>query len=679
MFGVEGRFAPSPVYVANAQADTTFPAISTQDIDRVEVVFLERPPEAYGWELGPVTMTGEPAPGFISGVHYDLDGEQRWRAPASWADLVRTDFGGPLACVESGQCWSEDRCSACVIPAIEIPVHLDVPQPTCPDDWSRDALEWCVPFAGDVPECGAHREVFVGDSDCHPLGPSCPSGPWADGLPANTIYARLDGEDASGSGSRDDPVDLRTALARVAAGGTVALSEGVFTSTTPLVPPSSVAIVGACPERSIVRAPWRLANDTLLTRLTVEREVVVPSGVTAEVRAAFLRSDEEALSVAGRLMLREVSIATTGDRAAHLTAGSELSADHVTVRSLGGRGFDVSGANVALTSALFVDAALSVGPGSDLDLANSAAYGAAASILIEEAEVDVLGLAAVGVDALFVLRGGADLTADGVWRVRGRGPTLWGEGAARLTDYVGVEAAGDIDPAHAYFIDADVRAQFTVTRAAFLRPTGAVTFRNRGDVTAEAIVVHDPIAGQNGIDVRGAGRTTLIHVTVVGGRRAFVSHGNSVTLSDAHFETGTSTACNTLCGGMLVQDGQLTATTLSVDVTGCPGLVVDPSSPRPATLDVDGVTIRRRPTRVESCEIGGAVETFSHGGLFLTGFRIGNPFGTGAVLRGARGRLSNGVFDEGALGVRIESAAFPTDNVLDRVQYLTDETIRIIE
>lgn len=676
MFGVEGRVAPNLAYVADAQAETTFPAIPARDIGRVEVVFLDRPPEAYGWELGPVTMAGEPAIGVISGVHYDLDGDERWRAPASWADFVRADFGGPLACVDSGRCWNTGQCGPCLTPAVKIPVHLGVPQPSCPDDW--EALEWCAPFAGDVPACAEHREVFVGDSACHPLGPPCPSGPWADGLPANTIYVRLDGGNASGSGAQDDPVDLRTALQRVAPGGTVALSDGVFTSTAELVPPPSVAIVGACPERSIVRAPWRLADDTLLTRLTVEREVVVPTGVAAEVRAAFLRGAEEALTVAGRLLLHEVSIATTGARAVHLTAGAELIADHLTVRSPGTRALGAFGAEVTLSSALFVDASLAAGAGSMVRINESASYGPNASVSIDEADVQATRLAAIGVDDLFVLRGGANLGAQGVWRVRGRGPTLFGEGTATLGDYASVESEA-VDGSRAVFVDADVHAQFVVTSAAFLRPTGAVTFRNRGDLTVQELFVQGPAAGQDGIDVAGDGRTNFDRVTVFGGLRAFVSHGNTVTLSNAHLETGTSTACDDFCGGLLVRDGQLTATVLSVDVTGCPGLVVDPSGTRVTTLDVGDVTVRRRPSRVESCESGGAVETVSHGGLFLMGFRIGYPFGTGAVLRSPRGSLSQGVFDEGALGVRIESAAFPPDNVLDGVQYLTDETIQIIE
>lgn len=678
MFGTEGRVAPNLVYVADAQADTTFPAISARDIGRVEVVFLDRPPEAYGWEIGPVTMTGEPAPGFISGVHYDLDGEQRWRAPASWADFVRADFGGPLACVESGQCWYQGQCGVCLTPAVPIPEHLRVPQPSCPDDWPTQAQEWCVPFAGDVPACPEHREVFVGDSACHPLGPPCPSGPWADDLPVNTIYVRLDGGSASGSGAQDDPVDLRTALQRVAPGGTVALSDGIFTSDAELVSPPSVAIVGACPERSIVRAPWRLADDTLLTRLTVEGGVAVPTGAAAEIRAAFLRGPQEALTVAGWLDLRDASIATTGPRAVLLTDGSTLAADHITVRSPGPRGVVAFGAGVSLSSALLIDAGLSARVGSDVEITDSAAYGMTASIELDEADVRVTRFAAVGVDDLYVLRGGARLAAQDVWRVRGRGPTLFGEGGATIDDYVGVESAATVG-SRAVFVDADVRAQFVVTNAAFVRPAGAVTFRNRGDLTVQTLVVQDPAAGQDAIDVRGDGRTNFDRVTVLGGLRAFVSSGNSVTLSHAHFETGTSTACAELCGGVLVRDGQLTASVLSVDVTGCPGLVVDPSSPRATTLDVGEVTVRRRPSRVESCESGGAVETVSHGGLFLTEFRIGYPFGTGAVLRGPRGVLSKGVFDEGALGVRIEDAAFPPDNVLDEVQYLTDETIQVIE
>ena len=179
-----------------------------------------------------------------------------------WATLILAAAGLHLGLATTG-CGDADASeptadagdavdSGTQIPGIA-PAMLPQMGP-CPPGWiaeQRGEAEVCTPPAALEEACPNGFIQRIGDTECTPLGAPCPTGEFADELPAGTIYVRA-GTDSSGSGTREDPFrTIASAMRAVRPGGVVALSKGTFDET--VVVDAPISLVGACATETILR------------------------------------------------------------------------------------------------------------------------------------------------------------------------------------------------------------------------------------------------------------------------------------------------------------------------------------------------------------------------------------------------------------------------------------------
>lgn len=133
--------------------------------------------------------------------------------------------------------------------------------------------------------CVGPTAHFPGEAGCRGIGAACPSGDYAEGLPAGAIYVR---PGATGTtGGAGDPVGtLTAALALVPPGGVVALSRGVHEGDALLR--NTVELRGACAGATHLAGVVRALSGTIalsdlaLAGLTVEGAAVRASGLWIE-------------------------------------------------------------------------------------------------------------------------------------------------------------------------------------------------------------------------------------------------------------------------------------------------------------------------------------------------------------------------------------------------------------
>lgn len=134
----------------------------------------------------------------------------------------------------------------------------------CPTAWTpaSDATgtTWCEPPPR--ASCAHDEASFVNAAGCTRIGPACPSGDFAEGLPAtNVLYVRRGG---TGDGSLASPFGtIREALVAARSGTTIAVARGTYDE--PFLLPSGVRIVGACVEETVLDATLGAPFDGVIT------------------------------------------------------------------------------------------------------------------------------------------------------------------------------------------------------------------------------------------------------------------------------------------------------------------------------------------------------------------------------------------------------------------------------
>ncbi len=187
--------------------------------------------------------------------------------------------------------------------------------------------------------CPIGQAQFLGDQDCSPIGPSCPTGPFpvdaairaaAPGFTGSILYVEPGG---TGDGTATAPFgSLEIATDASAHGDIIALAKGLYSQVLSIH--RAIAVVGARVARTIIRAPT--PRDDLATA-----EFVGSSG-TALLTQVWITGDRPGLIVApfgvspvlrtGELSCNEVPIPTQ-DRLRFHDGGDALRARDKTSRS----------------------------------------------------------------------------------------------------------------------------------------------------------------------------------------------------------------------------------------------------------------------------------------------------------------------------------------------------------
>jgi hypothetical protein len=270
----------------------------------------------------------------------------------------RTD---PIACIGEGRCFaavsSPPICSACPPPPTPDPVKppADVqpivsPMLGCPLGWSTEApdpmdgVTACEPWSkGQRISCPGGEARFPGDPACAELQP-CPSGRFAGGLPAGTIYVDPSAA-AGGDGSLGAPLQtLDQALTRAVTGGAIALSKGTHAASAASIV-RAIEIAGACASMTTVM-PSVNGSAALFT--------ITSSSVRIHDLSIAHAGDAVDVMAEGVLHLDRIFVLMPSGAALHVIGGGRAIGTAIVVESAGQAAIRVEGAGRASIDRLFV-------------------------------------------------------------------------------------------------------------------------------------------------------------------------------------------------------------------------------------------------------------------------------------------------------------------------------------
>jgi hypothetical protein len=168
--------------------------------------------------------------------------------------------------------------------------------------------------------CAGEEARFPGDTDCSPVGTTCPTDGWPLDLPASgTIHFVAEGASA-GDGTRTAPWGtIAEAIAVAAPGDTIALGAGTYPETFTL--PAGVTLLGACPADTIIDPP---PGDITTYGVLLDADSALVNLTVAGQRPGVRGHDGVA-----RLTDVIVRAAIVG---VAVTASGTLMADHVVIR-----------------------------------------------------------------------------------------------------------------------------------------------------------------------------------------------------------------------------------------------------------------------------------------------------------------------------------------------------------
>ena len=348
MFGPEDG-DPTMAVVLHPSSSWTFPPFDRTAITRAEVHFLAPPPNVFGLvtktsvdvtDLDFVEVT--PLQSFSLNI-----GDANWSEGGQWSvRLPALDIG---ACLEEGLCMNDDACGACSPTTVETPDMVNPPRVECPAGWAmptRQGVRWCLPWQDEPPSCGADEVAFVGDTDCHPIGPECPANGWPDDVPQNAKYVSLQGSDDTGSGTTNAPYrTLAVALARPPLGTPIVLGPGTHALNGPL---GDAELIGSCAAGTLL-GDVSIVGRVKLSRLTVGR-VDVARGAYAEVTQVRIQTaGQQPLRIEGEAELRDLSVTASGAPAIGVHEGARLTANRVSVRAGSGNGIVAARSQMTLS------------------------------------------------------------------------------------------------------------------------------------------------------------------------------------------------------------------------------------------------------------------------------------------------------------------------------------------
>lgn len=246
----------------------------------------------------------------------------------------------------------------------------------CPDGWAEvdvDGVTVCDPTPGGPTPggpapCPEGEARFVGSASCAPIGGACPSGDFADELPADAIHVRPGG---SGDGSAGAPFGtIAQGISAWRAGRTIALAKGTYDEAVRL--PVGATLRGACARET------RL---TLSSSFAGQSVIALEGGAVSDLTVA--ETDAAGVLVRrGEVTLERVVV----DRATTfgvIVGGGRLTARELVVRGIapggdgsGGFGLIVDDAAAGLERAVLEENTLAgaiVTAGATLELTDVAA------------------------------------------------------------------------------------------------------------------------------------------------------------------------------------------------------------------------------------------------------------------------------------------------------------------
>jgi hypothetical protein len=205
----------------------------------------------------------------------------------------------------------------------------------CPDGWREvetGGVTTCDPYPEAGPmECPSGEAHFPGEPGCAPIGEPCPSGDYADSLPADSpvVYVRADAPATGAMGTIDAPYATLGAVPWLSlAGTTVALAKGSYEGTMALSP--TTRVVGACVAETILTGAATPATAVVATRSAGEAAYVGNLAIVAPPQAGVLTRHDQSLELEGVLVERAEAFAIGVSE-----VGSSVSARSLVVRGMG--------------------------------------------------------------------------------------------------------------------------------------------------------------------------------------------------------------------------------------------------------------------------------------------------------------------------------------------------------
>lgn len=242
----------------------------------------------------------------------------------------------------------------------------------CPSSFSPGEIT--SPQAGKVTVCRATRVAdasscaqgtfpFLGSSECQPVGPPCPVGPFADDLPDDRTLLFVLAGATSGEGSKDKPfATIKEANDVAVPGTTIVVGKGTYDEIVfPRV--DDVEVLGACPAQ------------THLTSTTAEFDAYAPVVFVSQ----------------GRVGLRNVSISSPLHAGVAVFEEGDLDLRDVIIDGVTWAAVHVTdGASVRVSNAAFVavrpdaeghGAALDIRKGSSVQINHAVIIGSASELV----------------------------------------------------------------------------------------------------------------------------------------------------------------------------------------------------------------------------------------------------------------------------------------------------------
>lgn len=673
-----GRLAEGPraFHVADATSDRTFAPVPLEDATRFEIVYLGQPPSAYGWGVGEIfpSLAGAPVRNVIGeGVHYDLDGRREWLPRASWRNEVRLDALDPTWCLANAQCLDpRGDCGDCDIVAPSPAAEPEAVNVECPSGWflaEDEGTSSCRPFEDDAPECPPETYLFSGHDGCQRIGPPCPTGDWSTSLPVDTIYVAPSGT-PDAPGDRSAPQDLVTALRTAPEDATLALARGDYDLTT-VTATRSLRIVGACESATHLIADLHLGGAVQLSDVAIDGTVSVASA--AALRRASVRATGIALDVHGSLVVDLVAVRSEARAAVDVHRNGVFDADSLTVLAAGEVGVRAEGARVRLRRLLTFGRITGVAAtNATVTLDDSAMLGARAGIYAYDSNVVAERIAMHDGLSLVSSLEGSVVDIRSAWTERTQGVELQAIGGTlSVHDFVSIGLVKDPETTSS-FIQGDARSNLLAERVRIAHAERRVEIAVQNGLSLYDLEIVSPPLDDEALTIqKPTNAATLARVRIIGSPRALQINSGDIQLDDVTI-IANDELCPDALGGLYVRSGQVSGTNLRIDVTGRPGLVVDPERQNPPTVQLSSVSVVRKRTTDDECNNGSAVQVFGSGVLELERFEIGFEEGVGASFFGPSSRLSQGTFTEGAIGVDIRNPEFSLSRVSQQVLYLTD-------
>jgi len=560
----------------------------------------------------------------------------------------------------------------------------------CPTGWHEDddeGLATCAPYpATGVADCPAGQAHFPGAAGCEAVGDVCPSGVFADDLPASGTVLFVDpAAAAGGDGTRGAPFSRLgdVSWSTLAAGTTVALGKGSHDGSIPLRP--EVRVIGACTAETTLSGVDAPVPAVVSASRAGEPGIIRNVTITSPNQVGVLADGD------GRqLHLDGVVIEGARDFGVRAYRDGRVTGENVVIRDglpgLGDmRGISVyaeDGAVVELTRVVIERArelgAIALGEGASVSLFDA---------LVRDTEQDSRGVFGRGVEAQ---GGGAirleralvvDNVAAGVFVDDPGSTAILSDVVIRGTRGLATETCG-------YGLQVREGGLADVSRTVFEGNECAGILSSHLDtvVTLNDVVVRDTASQAStgmfgrGIAAQRGGRVDATRLVVRRNRDTGIGATGSdthVTLADARIEAMVPLDGGEHGSGLHVQEGRLDGSGVIVRDTYAAGVAVLIGG-RVALEDVSIRGVEAQACAASTCPIrtyGYGAITDSASTLRLERFLIREASLCGLLIDGtASVDAVAGEISDSAIGACIQAEGFDLGRIMEDVRYRDNGT-----